>query len=352
MNALTGLEANSVQRPSLSPPQANSLRVRIRQITSEAIGIHSYEMVDPNGGELPLVFAGSHIDIHLKGGIVRQYSLCNDPSERTRYVIAVLRDEAGRGGSKAVHDQLRVGDEIEISLPRNNFSIMPHATKHVLLAGGIGVTPLKAFVHALERSGADYELHYCSKGEAYAAFRDQLAPLVSSGRIIFHFDGGVPGQGLNIGNFLATYAEGTHLYYCGPAGFMNACASAAAHWPAGTVHLEHFKAPVAAVSVADIGASVDGAVASANIDGRFQMQIASTGQVLEVGESESIVEVLEGAGIWISTSCQSGLCGTCKVRFLSGEVDHRDFVLSDDEHLDQMTTCVSRCRSGMLVLDL
>jgi ferredoxin-NADP reductase len=352
MNTLTERKTDALAPQSLPQSQSSCFPVRIRQITAEAMGVNSYEMVDPNGGELPPVSAGSHIDVHLKGGIVRQYSLCNDPSERTRYVIAVLRDEAGRGGSKAVHDQLRVGDEIVISLPRNNFSIMPHATSHVLLAGGIGVTPLKAFVHALERSGADYELHYCSKGEAHAAFRDQLGPLVSSGRVIFHFDGGVPGQGLNIGNFLATYVEGTHLYYCGPAGFMNACARAAAHWPAGTVHLEHFKAPVAAVSAADIGASVDGAVASSNTDGRFQMQIASTGQVLEVGESESIVEVLEGAGIWISTSCQSGLCGTCKVRFLSGEVDHRDFVLSDEEHLDQMTTCVSRCRSGMLVLDL
>lgn len=352
MNALTETEPDAVQVPSSPPPQAQSLRVRIRQITAEAIGIHSYELVDPNGKELPPASAGSHIDIHLKGGIVRQYSLCNDPSERMRYVIAVLRDEAGRGGSKAVHEQLRVGDEIVISLPRNNFSIMSHATKHLLLAGGIGITPLKAFAHALERSGANYELHYCAKGEAHAAFRDQLAPLASSGRVFFYFDGGVPGQGLDIGGFLTPYAEGTHLYYCGPAGFMNACASGAAHWPPGTVHLEHFKALVAAVPAAAIGDSDTSAVRSANANSCFQMQIASTGEVLEVGESESIVDILDAAGIWISTSCQSGLCGTCKVRFLAGEVDHRDFVLSDEEHLDQMTTCVSRCRSGTLVLDL
>jgi vanillate O-demethylase ferredoxin subunit len=346
---MTEPKAEAFARPVAQPSQPASFPVRIRQITAEATGIHSFELVDPHGADLPQVSAGSHIDVHLKGGIVRQYSLCNDPVERKRYVIAVLRDDAGRGGSKAVHEQLRVGGEITISSPRNNFPIAQHAVKHVLLAGGIGVTPLKAFVHALERGGADYEMHYCSKGPEHAAFQDQFASLEASGRLFYHFDGGVAGKGLDIAAVLARYEEGTHLYYCGPAGFMQACALAAAHWPAGTVHMEHFKAPVA--EPAPAAAGIDPAAAG-NGDGAFMMKIASTGQMLRVGESANIVDVLEDAGIWISTSCKSGLCGTCKVRFLAGDVDHRDFVLSDEEHLDQMTTCVSRCKGDTLVLDL
>lgn len=341
MNTMTD---PSMRRNAASPAR---LTLRVRQIRCEANGINSYELVDPSGAELPQVTAGAHVDVHLDGGIVRQYSLANDPAERHRYVIAVLRDDAGRGGSKALHASLKVRDLMTVSQPRNNFSIASTATRHLLLAGGIGLTPLKAMAHHFERTGADYAFHYCCKGADFAAFSQELAPLIESGHLTMHFDGGKAGAGLDLCALLKTQIEGTHLYYCGPAGFMDACARATSHWPTGSVHFEHFKAPA-------MSDSTDTA-ADPNTDD-FQVQIASTGDVLQVPESKSIVDVLRQAGIAIETSCEAGLCGTCKVRFLSGDVDHRDFILSDAEHRDHLTVCVSRCSTRasnkLLVLDL
>lgn len=318
-----------------------TLDLMVRQIRFEGKGINSYELVDPQGEALPPFTAGAHIDIHLKGGTVRQYSLSNSPSERHRYVIAVLRDEAGRGGSKAVHDTLRVQDRVKVSAPRNNFELAANARKVVLLAGGIGVTPLKAMAHRLEEAGIDYEMHYCARDARCTAFADELAGIETSGRLHFHFDGGDPSAGLNIGELLREPAHDTHVYYCGPAGFMKACAAAAQHWPSGTVHFEHFKAPER-----DLSRQVAGAV------GEFIVKIASTGQMIPVTPDQSIADALDEAGVPIETSCRAGLCGTCKVRYLSGEVEHNDCILGDDEKREYLTACVSRATSRELVLDL
>lgn len=325
---------------------APGLSLLVRQIRMEANGINSYELVDPSGAELPPTTAGAHIDLHLPGGITRQYSLCNDPAERHRYVIAVLRDEAGRGGSRAVHDQLHVRDIVAASLPRNNFPLVTEGKKYILLAGGIGVTPLKSMVHALEHLGKDYELHYCAKGPEFVAFREVFEPLVQAGRVVFHFDGANPAERLDIGTLLQTYTPGTHLYYCGPGGFMSACRNATAHWPEGSFHYEHFKVPEPARPGAS---SMESCTESAD---SFRVQIAGRNDMFEVPRTKSIVEVLEENGVPITTSCQSGLCGSCKVRYLSGEVDHQDFILSDEEHQAYMTPCVSRCNSQLLVIDL
>lgn len=322
-------------------PTPACLSLQLRQIRSEAVGINSYEFVDPDGAALPAFTAGAHIDLHLDGGLIRQYSLANDPAERHRYVIGVLKDDTGRGGSIAVHRALRVRDLVTVSQPRNNFGIAAAARRHVLLAGGIGLTPLKAMAHQFARTGASYDLHYCCKGNEFAAFTEELAPLLGAGRVHMHFDGGNARDNLDLQTLLAHTEDGTHVYYCGPAGFMDACASATAHWPAGTVHCEHFKAPGRTSAIQD----------NAVRDG-FALQIASTGAVLQVPESKTIVEVLRGAGIPIDTSCEAGLCGTCKVRYVAGDVEHRDFILSDDEHRTHLTACVSRCTSAVLVLDL
>ncbi|MGS0742398.1 PDR/VanB family oxidoreductase [Glaciimonas sp. GG7] len=328
--------------PSQTGSSSLMLSLLVRQIRFEAIGIHSFELVHPAGEMLPVVRAGAHLDIALEGDIRRQYSLCNDPAERHRYVIAVLREEVGRGGSRLMHESLRVQDVVSVSYPRNNFGLVSGARKHILLAGGIGVTPLKAMAHDLESAGEEYELHYCAKGEAHAAFRDEFAAQVEKGRVIFHFDGGDPRDGLDIGALLQRYVEGTHVYYCGPGGFMAACANAARHWPASAVHCEHFKAPE----------PVNGKAAASEVAESCSVQIASTGAVIAIPMDKSIVEALADNGIIIETSCQSGLCGTCKTRYLCGEVDHHDFILSDDEHVEYLTTCVSRPKSKLLVLDL
>jgi vanillate O-demethylase ferredoxin subunit len=316
------------------------LSLLVRQIRFEASGINSYELVHPQGEELPPFSAGAHIDIHLPNGMTRQYSLCNSPAERHRYVIAVLRDEKGRGGSKALHDALRVQDLATVSQPRNNFGLVPDARKVILVAGGIGVTPLKSMAHELENAGVPFELHYCARNAGAAAFREELGTCWEYGRLHLHFDNGKPGEGLDIGALLRTPEEGAHLFYCGPAGFMKACAEASSHWPAGTVHFEHFKAPEPALD------------AKALEPGAFMVKIASSGAMLEVPADRSIADVLEQNNIRIETSCQAGLCATCKIRYLEGEVDHRDYILGDDEHGQFLTACVSRATSAVLVLDL
>ena len=325
----------------LSRPQTG-LSLLVRQIRFEANGINSYELVDPAGEELPPFTAGAHIDIHLPNGAVRQYSLCNAPAERHRYVIAVLRDEKGRGGSKALHDSLRVQDIVTVSQPRNNFKLVPEAKKVILLAGGIGMTPLKSMAHALEAAGVPFELHYCARNAGCVAFREQLDAQWEHGKLHFHFDHGDPARGLDIAGLLGAPGDGTHLFYCGPAGFMKACAEAASHWPAGTVHFEHFKAPEPAPNEAG----------TSGAPGSFMVKIASTGAMLEVPAERSIADVLEAAGVRIETSCQAGLCATCKIRYLEGEVDHRDYILGADEQGQWLTACVSRATSGVLVLDL
>lgn len=315
-----------------------TLSLLVRQIRFEAIGVNSYELVDPAGADLPAVTAGMHIDLMLGDGIVRQYSLCNDPAERHRYVIAVLLEGQGKGGSRRLHETLHVQDRVSVSLPRNNFALADGAGQHLLIGGGIGITPLKAMAHALAADGAKFELHYCARSPEHASFRDELARLDAGGRVAFHYDGGDPANGLDITALLRGRAVDTHVYYCGPPGFMAACAAAAADWPAGTVHSEHFKAPEPAQAAQDAGTST--------------VQISSTGLRLEIPAGRSMVDVLNDAGLEVETSCVSGLCGSCKVRYLSGEVDHQDFILSEDERAEYLTTCVSRAKGPVLVLDL
>jgi len=339
------LPADAAGEPVASA--ARTLSLRVRQVRFEGVGIHSYELVDPDGGELPPFEAGAHIDVHLPDDVVRQYSISSDPAQRHHYVIGVLRDEQGRGGSKAVHAGLHVQDIVRTSLPRNNFRIRADARKVLLIAGGIGVTPLKSMAHELERAGIAYELHYCAKDARHAAFGDELRAMALAGRVHYHFDGGVPGRGLDLAALLAAPADGTHVYYCGPAGFMKACAEATSSWADGSVHFEHFKPPVEAKS----GERADAASAGSRV-GSFVVKIHSTGMLLDVEPGQSIVDALQCAGVPIETSCCSGLCGTCKVRYLSGTVDHQDYILSDSEHADYLTACVSRATSPVLELDL
>jgi vanillate O-demethylase ferredoxin subunit len=319
------------------------MALQVRRITYQAIGINSYELVDPAGGDLPPFTAGAHVDFHLRDGRVRQYSLTNDPAERHRYVIAVLRDERGRGGSMALHERVHVQRLVSIGAPRNNFPLVAGARRHLLVAGGIGVTPMLSMVHELERTGREYTLHYCARSLEHTAFRDELAPRVAQGRVVFHHDGAIASQGLDLAALLRAQEEGTHLYYCGPAGFMAACRDASAHWAPGTVHLENFSAgvlPAAPAADTTLHAPV------------FQVRIASSGATFEVPDNQTIVDVLRDNGVAIETSCNAGLCATCKVGYLSGEVDHRDYILDDSEHGHFFTPCVSRASSPLLVIDL
>lgn len=346
----------------LSPEELQALGpdrllVRVRSITYLAENINGYEVVDPGGAELPSFTAGSHVDLYFRDGRVRQYSLCNAPSERRRYVFAVQRELDGRGGSRAIFERVHVGRILAISRPRNVFPLDPQAARHLFLAGGIGITPIMSMIRALRASGGQFLVHYCTRSRERTAFCDELGPLAAEGRVTFHHDGGDPARGLDVPALLRGYEPGTHLYYCGPEGFMAAVAAAAAHWPARSVHFEHFSPPLGE-------AAEDGETRTPNAEALlsrdveadvsigFQVKIASSGRVFDVPEDESIIQVLRQHGIDVPTSCESGLCGTCRTRYLEGEPDHRDYVLDDSERQCEMMICCSRAKSRMLVLDL
>lgn len=313
--------------------------VRVRAIVYEAEGIASFELRDPDGRTLPAFTAGSHIDVHIAPGFVRQYSLCNDPAEHHRYVIAALREEGGRGGSRALHDNTRVGDILTIRGPRNHFPLAAHANRHLLLAGGIGVTPMIAMVERLEATGAPYKLYYCTRSPGKTAFAERLAPLVAAGKVVIHHDGGEPSRSLDLARLLEHTEAGTHVYYCGPRAFMEAARRASAHWPSDAVHCEYFTAPT------DVAAPI-----SANRP--LKVKLARSGVTLDVPADRTIVDVLRANGVFIETSCENGICGTCLTRYVEGEPEHRDFVLDDSDRKEFVLVCCARAKTPVLTLDL
>jgi vanillate O-demethylase ferredoxin subunit len=214
--------------------------LRIRSITYLATRINGYELVDPDGNDLPPFTAGAHISVRLAEELVRDFSLWNDPAEQKRYCIAVLREGSG---SQLLHEEIRVGNLVEASMPRNNFPLADDAEHHLLIAGGIGITPIMAMIAELRRRRAEFRLHYCTRSPEETAFLDDLAVLAAQGRVQFHHDGGNPANGLDLVATLRDRRSGTHLYYCGPAGIMAAAAKASAHWPTGTAHFEFFAGP-------------------------------------------------------------------------------------------------------------
>jgi ferredoxin-NADP reductase len=312
------------------------MQLRVRAITYLAEAINGYELVDPRGRDLPRFEAGSHIDLRV-GGLVRQYSLRNDPAERRRYCIAVLREDGGRGGSQYLHDDVRVGGLVEVSLPRNNFPLVMAAERHLLIAGGIGIAPIMSMIAELQRRRAEFEIHYCTRSAARTAFRRELEPLVAEGRLRFYHDGGDPARGLDIAAALRDPRPGTHLYYCGPPSMMAAAAEVAGDWPLGNVHCEYFTA---------------GSQTLPDEDQPFRVKLARTGREFEVPAGETIAGVLQHHGIAVRTSCELGYCGTCLTPYLAGVPDHRDQVLEENGRKRYVLICCSRSKTPVLELDL
>jgi len=310
------------------------MRLRVRSITYLAEDINGYELVDPRGRDLPRFTAGAHICLRL-GGLFRDYSLWNDPAERRRYCIAVLREPEKGGVAQQVHDTVRAGDLVEVSLPRNNFPLAP-AERYLLIAGGIGITPIMSMIAELRRQRADFQLHYCTRSPERTAFLDDLALLAAQGRVHFHYDGGDPARGLDIAATLRDPPPGTHLYYCGPAPLMVAASEAAKAWPAGAVHCEYFTAPA-------IGFEEDQP---------FRVRLARSGVEYDVPAGETIVDVLRSHGIAVRTSCELGYCGTCLTRYVGGEPDHRDQALEPQDRDHYVLICCARSKSPVLELDL
>lgn len=317
-----------------------TLAVRVARKRTEALGICSLELVATDGTTLPTFTAGAHLDVHLPGGLVRQYSLCNPPSDAGRYEISVLRDAHSRGGSVAVHDAVSEGTVLQISPPKNHFPLVADADHHLLLGGGIGITPLLAMAEHLASHGESFELHHCTRSCERTPFTERLAAASFARHVHHHFDDGQATQKLDIAATLQQACPGTHLYVCGPQGFMDAVLSTARAqgWPEERLHHEYFCA-----------APVDTAG-----DGSFEMEVASTGQVVTVAPAQTALQALLAAGFEIPMSCEQGVCGTCLTGVKAGTPEHRDHYLTPEEQAanDQFLPCCSRAKGGRLVLDL
>lgn len=316
------------------------LQAHITKRSVEATDIISLELSPLNGEALPAFSAGSHIDVEVKPGVIRQYSLCNHPSERHRYVLGILRDPKSRGGSIAVHDELTEGQVIRISEPRNHFPLAHEARRSLLFAGGIGVTPILCMAERLAQIGAHFEMYYCARSPGRAAFLERIRRSAFREHVLLHFDDGPAEQLLDADAVLANPAPETHLYVCGPTGFMDHVLGTSRRlgWPEDRVHREYFAAPAHPPAA----------------DGGFEVRVARTGQVFAIPPDRTIIAVLADNGIEVPVSCEQGVCGTCLTRVLEGEPDHRDVFMTDAEHAlnDQFTPCCSRAKSKVLVLDL
>jgi vanillate O-demethylase ferredoxin subunit len=316
------------------------IEVAVTHKEQETDDILRFELARPDNQPLPAFDPGAHIDVHLPGNLIRQYSLCNHPAESQRYWIAVLKDPASRGGSIAMHEQVGVGDRLQISEPRNRFPLAEIAERSLLLAGGIGITPILCMAQALSSAGEAFSMHYCARSKSKMAFMQQIKDSAFAQQVQFHFDDDEPAQHFDVDSVLSNPTPGTHLYVCGPAGFLDyVLNSAASHgWPSEQLHREYFSAAPVAHSE----------------DGSFEVEIKSTGEVIPIPAGRSALHVLEDAGIDIPVSCEEGICGTCVTRVLEGTPDHRDRFMTDEEHAlnDRFAPCCSRAKSGRLVLDL
>ncbi|MBV8500114.1 MAG: oxidoreductase [Paucibacter sp.] len=322
----------------MSSPTLNAL---VHTIRYEAEGIVSIEL-RPATSEVafPRFEAGSHVDLHLANGLVRSYSLCNSDSEVNRYVIGVLNDRKSRGGSRYVHQQLRVGMTLPISAPRNNFKLDETAPHSVLAAGGIGVTPLWSMLQRLSALGRSVEMIYCARNRREAAFCEAIAALCEERGVAlsWHFDeqtGGPP----RLTELLAHKGASTHYYCCGPTPMLESFEKSCEELGYANVHIERF----AAVHV-----EAPAAVQS------FTVQCVRSGKTVEVPPGKSILDSLIDAGLSPDHSCKEGVCGACETKVIEGLIDHRDGVLSKKERDagKTMMICVSSCKSPNLVLDL
>ena len=315
------------------------MQVRIKRISFEAESINSYELVAPAGGELASFTAGSHIDLHLPNGMIRSYSLVNDQSERSRYVVAVNNDAASRGGSRFVHENWRAGDVITISHPRNNFALQENAAHSVLVAGGIGITPLLSMIRRLKALGRSWELFYAARTRVAAAFLDELHAVRCHVHSNLHlnFDQEPSGCMLDLSAIIKDARPDAHLYCCGPVPMLEAFEAATQGRPAEQVHVEYFKAREKPAA-----------------EGGFQIKLARSNRTITVEAGNTILNALLDAGITANYACAEGVCGTCETRVIEGIPDHRDLFLGKEEQAANKTMmiCCSGSKSRTLVLDL
>lgn len=317
-----------------------TLTVRVERISRQTPEILAFELAHPWGRPLPSYEAGAHIDVHMPGGFSRQYSLARAPSAASAgsYVIGVKRELSSRGGSASMHERVREGDLLPISAPRNTFPLREEAAHHLLLAGGIGMTPLLAMAQALAARGAAFTLCVFARSEEHLAFADALHAPALAPHLRLHLDqGDASSQRIDLRALLAERAPGTHLYVCGPGGFMQAVRDAATHWPEDALHAEYFAAPTDANTTTGLP---------------FTLKLARRGITVPVAADQTAVDALHEVGIDIPVSCQQGLCGTCVVEGDGEGAEHRDFCLTGSERRHKVALCCSRAKGQELELQL
>lgn len=306
----------------------------VKEKVNASNGVVTLLLGHAGGNDLPEWQPGSHIDMVFDDGLVRQYSLCGDPADRSTYRVGVLREQAGRGGSEFVHDRLQVGDPVRLRGPRNHFVLQP-AASYLFVAGGIGITPLLPMIAEAQRNGTDWKLLYGGRSRDSMAFLDRLEEYGDRVDVRPEDEHGL----LDLSAFLAHHRDGALVYSCGPEPLLKAMEAACANLPHNTLHVERF-APKEEIHT-------DG-------DTGFEVYLQASGLTVEVGPEQSILECVEAAGIPVLSSCQEGTCGTCETDVVEGDPNHRDSVLTEDDRAsgETMMICVSRCKGKRLVLDL
>lgn len=335
------MDSSAAIRDEATPATASDalIEVRLTAIRYAARDTNLYEFRRPDGQPLPSYDPGAHIDLHLPNGLVRNYSLIVAKPEPGTYTFGIKRDPASRGGSRYIHDELRVGKTVTISAPRNNFPLKEDASHVILLAGGIGITPIWCMVQRLQELGRSWQLYYSCRSRADMAFLETLESmkLGSSAPLQFHFDDENTGKFLNIAGIVAQAPKDAHLYCCGPTPMLNAFEAATKDWPREQIHIEYFTAKAEPAK-----------------KGGFTVELARSHQEFFIPEGRTILEVLLDEGVDVDYSCELGICGACEQRVISGVPEHRDAILTEEEQAEnsRVMICCAGCKSDRLVLDL
>jgi phthalate 4,5-dioxygenase reductase subunit len=315
--------------------QPQMLPLRVTRNDKIADGIYLFELRDAGGQPLPEFSAGAHIAIRVPNGLLRKYSLCNDPAERDRYLVAVKREANGRGGSADLIDHVKAGDELSVAPPVNDFELPPRAQDFLFIAGGIGITPIMAMIRQVRTQGKRFRLFYLSRSPETTAFVDELSAPEFKDQVTIHYDGGDPASSLDLKPILQERKNREHLYCCGPRPLMEAVRHMTDHWSSAAVHFEAFS----------------DAETHKPTDKPFKVRLARSGDVIDVPTTKTILEALRDHGLEVPSSCETGTCGTCRTKLLAGEADHRDLVLAEHERADTIMICVSRARSDEITID-
>ncbi|GAA0793451.1 PDR/VanB family oxidoreductase [Marinobacterium sediminicola] len=313
----------------------DSIPVRVAAIEAVAPMIREFRL-EAIDGSLPAFSPGSHVQVAMPGEqreIRNAYSLCSDPRETGSYRIAVRLQEDSRGGSAFMHSQVSVGDRLQITPPANFFAPAWHARKHLLIAGGVGITPFMSYIPELERQGADFELHYLYRSSQTGAYRDELMHRLGQAFNGYDSDAGVR---CDLSVLLSNREPGSHVYICGPESLIEGVreTARALGWPESLIHYEAFAAPEPGEP--------------------FKAKLVRSGRAVEVAADESLLEALEREGIEVPNLCRGGVCGQCVTSVVEGSVEHRDDFLSADEKASGtcIMPCVSRAAGNHLILDL